>query len=113
MIALLGAAVLTAYLLLVRGEPSDNLTSLLVELAGVLAEIFLIILVVDQLAERREVRKAKTLRTNLGSTFQHCLVDLMRVNYVYVIADSADSSRRAEFLDWARFSLAPIIHGVA
>jgi hypothetical protein len=104
-VALLAAAGLVLYLLRVRGDPGDNLTSLLVELAGVCVEVVLIALIVDQLADARERRRWASLHAVLEGTIHRCIVDMMRLNYLFVLPHSHDEPRRGEFLDLARFSL--------
>ena len=103
--ALIGGALLALYLLAWRGDSAENLTGLLTELTGVLIEVVLIALVVDGLAERRERRRWRRLHRTLATTLQRAFVDLMRVNYLFVVPRSADNQRRTEFVDLARFSL--------
>jgi multisubunit Na+/H+ antiporter MnhB subunit len=104
-VALLLATGLVLYLLRVRGDPNDNLTGLLVELTGVCVEVVLIALVVDQLADARERRRWASLHAVLESTIHRCIVDMMRLNYLFVVPRSPDESRREEFIDLVRFSL--------
>jgi hypothetical protein len=94
---------------LVRGDrDGSNITSLLVEGAGVFAEIFLIVLVIDQLARHRERMRWKSLHSNMGQTLQRAFVDLMRVNYIFMHPQNGDSARLPEFIDFARFSLSDL-----
>jgi hypothetical protein len=105
-ISLILSMLIVVYLL--RADWQQNLTGLLVEGAGVFAESFLIIIVIDQLAQYRERQRWKSLHSNMGQTLQRAFVDLMRVNYIFMHPQSADSLRLSEFIDFARFSLSDL-----
>ncbi|MEM7472422.1 MAG: hypothetical protein AAF340_13820 [Pseudomonadota bacterium] len=91
--------------LLSANQPNENLNGLLVEATGVFFEIFLIILVIDQLQGLRERLRWKTQHALLAKTSARAFVDLVRYNFVFTAPEAPDAIRATEFRDILRFSL--------
>lgn len=102
--ACIAAVILLSWYLLTKNQ-SDGL---LVELTGIFLEIFLIVIVVDQLGRYRESQKRAVLRQGIAFSMQRSLVDLMRINHLFHHQSLPDGIRLAEFLDIARFSLSDL-----
>jgi hypothetical protein len=107
-LSLLISVCLVSYLIIASHDISKTVHEWLMIVAGILFEIFLIIIVVDQVSEYRERRKWKSLHANMGQTLQRAFVDLVRVNYIFMHPQTRDAVRLAEFIDFARFSLSDL-----
>lgn len=101
----LAIAIALAIGLLSAEQPKDNLDGLLVEATGVFFEIFLIILVIDQLQGLRERLRWKSQHALLAKTSARAFVDLVRYNFAFTSPEAPDALRAAEFRDILRFSL--------
>jgi hypothetical protein len=100
------ATALVGYILYGRGDFSDNLTALLMNLAVLVIQIVFISLVIDRLAKRREQARWERLHPLMARALVRACVDLMRVNSVFTIPESPDIVRTRDFLDLAASSLA-------
>src|SRR5947208_2765566 len=99
-VSLILSTSIVLYLIFGSHEPQAKINELLAVAAGVFFEIFLIILIVDRVAEYRERKKWKLLHASIGQTLQRAFVDLVRVNYVFVHPQSIDAVRLSEFIDF-------------